>query len=134
MTKKKIVTRFVELVSGAKPEELAELNVTTGARRLGITPSQLCHAFKTHYICSAGDFVSINKQIAFEELIDSRKARNLKEALKILDIRSASNFIEKYKAFRQQTPHETIWFLKLQMNSEEKYLRKLSKEQSTHEQ
>jgi len=106
--KQKLVFAFLDLIVHAAPEELARLNVTIGARRLGTTPDIICHAFKSVYICSAGEIVTINKQIAFEKLIANRRARTLKEALKILDIRSVSNFIKHYKARRGCTPKETI--------------------------
>lgn len=107
-----MVFKFVEMVTRATPEELAQINVTSGARRLGVSPARLCRAFKACYICSACHIIMINKQIAFEKLISSHRANTLKEALEILDINSQSNFIKKYKAINHKTPGETIRLLK----------------------
>ncbi|MCU0288471.1 MAG: helix-turn-helix domain-containing protein [Acidobacteria bacterium] len=112
--KKKVVKKFKKIVGKASPEELAKLNVSIGARKLGIDPTDLCHAFKSHN-CSAGKFMKMKKFFSFERLIISRRAKNLKQALKILDIQSESNFIRQYKAFRHQTPGETIRLLKKEL-------------------
>ncbi|MDQ1350998.1 MAG: Helix-turn-helix protein [Acidobacteriota bacterium] len=104
----RLVWDFLELVVHAAPEELANLNVSIGARRLGTTPDTLCHAFKTHYICTPGKIMTLNKQGAFNKLIANRRAHGVKQALKILDIRSNSNFSEKYRKRFGCTPKETI--------------------------
>lgn len=104
----RLVWDFLELVVHAAPEELASLNVSIGARRLGTTPDTLCHAFKTHHVCTPGKIVKINRQTAFNKLIANRRAETMRQALQILDIRSNSNFSEKYKANYGYSPKETI--------------------------
>lgn len=105
---KQLVMAFLDLVVQAAPEELAKLNVTIGARRLGTTPDTLCHAFKSHYTCTPGKVVKLKQQSAFNKLIANRLAGTMKQALKILDIHSNSNFSEKYKANYGYSPKETI--------------------------
>jgi AraC-like DNA-binding protein len=104
----RLVWEFLDLVVHAAPEELAKLNVTIGARRLGTTPDTLCHAFKAYYICTPGKIVKINRQSAFNELIANQRAHGVKQALKILDISSSSNFSQKYKKYFGYLPKETI--------------------------
>jgi methylphosphotriester-DNA--protein-cysteine methyltransferase len=104
----KLVWAFLELVVHSTPEELASLNVSIGARRLGTTPDTLCHAFKTHHVCTPGTIMTLNKQGAFNKLIANHRAHEVKQALKILDISSNSNFSEKYRKRFGYTPKETI--------------------------
>lgn len=104
MTQKELVRAARRMVADADAEELAKLSVSEIARRLMVNRSTLSRAFSAYYHFTLREFLEMKKLSKFDMLLWFNKAKTVKEALEILDIRDPSHFIKRYKAARLRTP------------------------------
>lgn len=104
MTQKKLGMEAWRIIIRSRPSELADLNVTELARRLGTTPANLSRAVSNTSHCTLGRHLELKKFHAFEVLVICYKIHSVKKALKIMGIESESHFIKRYKAHRGRTP------------------------------
>ena len=109
MTQKELAKAARRMVLEADPWELGQLTVNEIARRLMVNRSTLSRAFTAYYPwITLRRLLEIKKIRMFESLVFFLEVKTVKEALDIMDIRNASHFIKRYKAFRNRTPGETI--------------------------
>jgi len=106
MNQKKLGMKAWRMLWGARPSELADLNVTELARRLDTTPANLSRAVSRTSYYTLGKHLELKKFQAFEVLVICYKIHSVKKALKIMGIESESHFIKRYKAHRGRTPGE----------------------------
>ena len=104
MTQKELAGAARRMVHKADAEELATLSVSEIARRLLVNRSTLSRAFSAYHHFTLREFLEMKKFSKFDMLLWFNKAKTVKEALEILDIRDPSHFIKRYKAARLRTP------------------------------
>lgn len=107
MTEKELARAAWRMVEDADAEELGKLTVSEIARRLLVNRSTLSRAFSAYFpYLTLREFLEMKKISKFNMLVMFKKAKTVKEALEILDIRDPSHFIKRYKAARLETPGE----------------------------
>jgi AraC-like DNA-binding protein len=107
MTQKELAKSAWRMVHKADAEELAVLSVSEIARRLLVNRSTLSRAFRAYYpYFTLRELLEMQKISKFDMLVMFNKAKTVKEALEILDIRDRNHFVKRYKADRRRTPGE----------------------------
>jgi AraC-like DNA-binding protein len=104
MSEKELVRAAWRMVEDADAEELAKLSVSEIARRLMVNRATLSRAFSAYYHFTLRELLEMKKFSKFDMLFWFNKAKTVKEALEILDIRDRNHFIKRYKAARLRTP------------------------------
>lgn len=94
------------MIENADVRELGDLTVSEVARRLNVDRSYLARCVSEYRYLNLGHLLSTKKMTAFSYLVRCEGVPTVKEALEILDIRSPSHFIQKFKAFYGCTPGE----------------------------
>ena len=104
MSEKELVRAVRRMIADADAEELATLSVSGIARRLMVNRSTLSRAFSAYYHFPLREYLEMKKFNKFDMLLWFNKAKTVKEALEIMDIRDRNHFIKRYKAARLRTP------------------------------
>jgi len=104
MSEKELVKAVRRMIADADAQEMAALSVSGIARRLMVNRSTLSRAFSACYHFPLREYLEMKKFNKFDLLFWLNKAKTVKEALEIMDIRDPSHFIKRYKAARLRTP------------------------------
>jgi len=103
--KEKDLARSVKLlVRQSKVETIASLSVSNLARQFNVGPSYLSRSFNKYNKLNLGHFLEFHRIRRFEKAVRNQKYPRLKEVLALMNIRSISHFIKRYKKIRGRTP------------------------------
>jgi len=108
MTPKEIAVAraAMRMIDRADLHELGDLTVSEIARWLNVDRSYLSRCFNNYCYPNLGRYLQTEKMTAFYLLIRYYRVPTVKAALEILDIRSPSHFIKRFKTFYGSTSGE----------------------------
>ncbi|MCP5054310.1 MAG: hypothetical protein GY940_44490 [bacterium] len=96
MTDKQLARKARRMIYNVDAEELSELSVSEIARRLDVHRSRLSRAYRKHFGRTVQGDLQASKIVNFDILVCCGEARNVQEALDILDIRDRRHFNTLY--------------------------------------
>ncbi|NIM11346.1 MAG: helix-turn-helix domain-containing protein [Candidatus Aminicenantes bacterium] len=108
MSQKELARAVYRMIYKASPEELGKLTGKEIARRFKTSQSNISRAFRRYYNFTLRRSLELRKFTVFNHLMYTGTTNTVKEALEILDIRSTSHFIKRYKEIFGLTPGKRI--------------------------